>query len=101
MARETGDGPYVIVASLSRIRLHTELRGSYDVDGNVWHLPYGNPENPNNGGWQIFNAILGWNNTATVGTILAYIFYWLFVIGALVYMKWKEVSIHYIACYSC
>lgn len=65
--------------------------GSYDVDGNVWHLPYGNPENPNNGGWQIFNAILGWNNTATVGTILAYIFYWLFVIGALVYMKWKEV----------
>ena len=55
---ETGDGP-----------------GSYDVDGNVWHLTYGNPET-DNGGWQIFNAILGWTNNATIGTILSYVFYW-------------------------
>lgn len=71
---ETGDGP-----------------GSYDVDGNVWHLTYGNPENKVTGkGWGVFNAILGWTNNATVGTILAYVFYWLAVTVALVYMKWSE-----------
>lgn len=45
--------------------------GSYHVAGNVWHLTYGNPEPgavSTNGGYQIFNAILGWNNTATLGT---------------------------------
>lgn len=58
---ETGDGP-----------------GSFRVAGNVWHLTYGmsqllhtsladvtgNPETGSpttNGGWQIFNAILGWS----------------------------------------
>ena len=68
---ETGSGP-----------------GSYSVHGNVWHLPYGNPEMQN--GWSIFNAIFGWSNNASVGTILAYCTYWLAVIGALVYMKWRE-----------
>nr|XP_031857478.1 uncharacterized protein CI109_007097 [Kwoniella shandongensis]KAA5524550.1 hypothetical protein CI109_007097 [Kwoniella shandongensis] len=73
---ETGDGP-----------------GSYQVAGNVWHLTYGNPETGSpttNGGWQIFNAIFGWNNTATVGTILSYVFYWLLIIGTLIVLKWKE-----------
>jgi hypothetical protein len=37
-----------------------------------------------------FAAILGWTNNATVGTILAYVFYWLTCVAALVYMKWKE-----------
>lgn len=44
---ETGDGP-----------------GSFQVAGNVWHLTYGNPEvgsATTNGGWQIFNSILGWS----------------------------------------
>ncbi|WVQ82537.1 hypothetical protein IAT38_004666 [Cryptococcus sp. DSM 104549] len=73
---ETGDGP-----------------GSFQVAGNVWHLTYGNPETGSpttNGGWQIFNAILGWNNTATLGSILSYVFYWLLVAFTLVYLKWKE-----------
>ncbi|KAL1413070.1 high-affinity iron permease [Vanrija albida] len=73
---ETGDGP-----------------GSYQVAGNVFHLTYGNPESGSpttNGGWQIFNALFGWNNTATLGTILIYVFYWLVVIAALVYNKWNE-----------
>lgn len=73
---ETGDGP-----------------GSFQVAGNVWHLTYGNPETGSpttNGGWQIFNAILGWNNTATLGSILIYVFYWLVVIVALIYNKWSE-----------
>lgn len=66
--------------------------GSFRVQGNVWHLTYGNPEGGTNhgGGWGIFQAILGWTNTATLGTILCYVFYWLTVIGILVYMKYSE-----------
>lgn len=73
---ETGDGP-----------------GSFDVRGNVWHLTYGNPEvgSPStNGGWQIFNSILGYNNTASIGTILSYVFYWLLIVVTLIYLKWSE-----------
>ncbi|KAK4700501.1 high-affinity iron transporter, partial [Phenoliferia sp. Uapishka_3] len=65
--------------------------GSYDVRGNVWHLDYGNPENNTSGsGWSVFNAILGWTNNASIGTILSYVAYWVFVIFCLVYMKWSE-----------
>ena len=81
--------------------------GTYRVQGNVWHLDCCSPENGQ--GWSIFNAILGWTNNATgtlsletrqgillifdllVGTVLAYVFYWLAVIVALVYTKYKEV----------
>lgn len=49
------------------------------------------PENKTGSyGWSIFNAILGWNNNASIGTILSYVFYWFSVIGALVYMRWSE-----------
>lgn len=67
--------------------------GSFQVAGNVWHLEYGNPEPGavgTNGGWQIFNAILGWNNTASLGSILSYCFYWIAVIVGLAVMKWHE-----------
>ncbi|GAA6062655.1 hypothetical protein JCM10212_003467 [Sporobolomyces blumeae] len=72
---ETGSGP-----------------GSFDpTDGLVWHLPYGSPENNlSTDGWSIFNAILGWTNNATIGTILSYCFYWITAIVCLVYMKWSE-----------
>ena len=40
--------------------------GSYDVRGNVWHLDCCNPENNfDNGGWQVFNSLFGWTNSAT------------------------------------
>jgi high-affinity iron transporter len=65
--------------------------GTYRVQGNVWHLDCCNPENNMDGqGWSIFNAILGWTNSATVGTVLSYVFYWLAVIAVLVYTKYKE-----------
>lgn len=38
----------------------------------------------------IFNAILGWNNTATIGSIISYCLYWILVAAYLVYMFWKE-----------
>ncbi|GAA5852724.1 hypothetical protein JCM8547_002604 [Rhodosporidiobolus lusitaniae] len=72
---ETGSGP-----------------GSFDPTyGVVWHLVYGSPEdNTATDGYSIFNAILGWTNNATIGTVLAYFFYWAAVIVGVVYMKWQE-----------
>ena len=61
--------------------------------GNVWHLDCCNPENTSGNsdeGWLIFGAIFGWTNSATIGTVLSYIFYWLLAIAILVYMKFTE-----------
>ncbi|KAG1106280.1 hypothetical protein G6F42_016814 [Rhizopus arrhizus] len=65
---------------------------SYKMTTAVWHVSWGDPEanTDTNGGWEIFNAILGWNNTATIGTIVSYWLYWIAVAFALVYMNWKE-----------
>ncbi|KAG2235614.1 plasma membrane iron permease [Thamnidium elegans] len=64
----------------------------YRVTTSIWHVSWGDPElnASSSGGWQIFNAILGWNNTATYGTIISYCLYWLFVIGYLAYSFYKE-----------
>jgi high-affinity iron transporter len=62
--------------------------GSYDVRGNVWHLDCCNPETDMP--WGIFNAVLGWTNSATQGSVLSYVFYWVMVIVVLVCMKFKE-----------
>ena len=65
--------------------------GSFYIRGVVWHLDCCNPENnTDNDGWSIFGAIFGWTNTAYVGTILAYILYWLLALAILTYMKWSE-----------
>lgn len=68
--------------------------GTYKVQGNVWHLNCCNPESKfASQGWSIFAGIFGWNNSATLGTVLSYVFYWIAVIGVLVYMKFKEVCV--------
>ncbi|OMP84329.1 Plasma membrane iron permease [Diplodia seriata] len=72
-ASETGSGP-----------------GSYDIRQSVWHVNCCNPELNGGGGWGIFNAILGWQNSATYGSVLSYNLYWLVVIVAFVYMRYKE-----------
>jgi len=65
--------------------------GSFDVRGSVWHLDCCNANNYQDGsGWLIFGAITGWTNSATLGTILSYVFYWLAVIATLVFLKWRE-----------
>ncbi|EEB87958.1 hypothetical protein MPER_14473, partial [Moniliophthora perniciosa FA553] len=65
--------------------------GSYDVRGNVWHLNCCNPENKlDSQGWSVFNAIFGWTNSATLGTVLSYVFYWIAVMVTLVYFKYRE-----------
>jgi hypothetical protein len=49
-----------------------------------------NPEDRSNGGWGIFNAILGWQNSATVGSVVSYCVYWIFVTLALIIMRIDE-----------
>ncbi|KAH8551962.1 iron permease FTR1/Fip1/EfeU [Umbelopsis sp. PMI_123] len=65
---------------------------TYKVTTAVWHVSWGDPElnTDTNGGWQIFNAILGWNNTATIGSIVTYCGYWIVVSAVLVYLHFKE-----------
>ncbi|KAJ7033165.1 iron permease FTR1 [Mycena alexandri] len=65
--------------------------GSFRVQGSVWHLDCCNPEDNIDGqGWSIFNAIFGWTNSATVGSVLSYVFYWIAVIIVLIVMKYRE-----------
>lgn len=65
--------------------------GSFDVRNTVWHIDCCNPENNyDNTGWSIFAAIFGWTNSATYGSVLSYVFYWIAVMIVLVYMKFKE-----------
>lgn len=70
---ETGSGP-----------------GSYDIRLSVWHVNCCNPEVNGGGGWGIFNAILGWQNSATYGSVIGYNVYWLAVIVGFVALRWRE-----------
>ncbi|KUI59237.1 Plasma membrane iron permease [Cytospora mali] len=72
-ASETGSGP-----------------GSYDITKSVWHVNCCNPEMNGGGGWGIFNAILGWQNSATYGTVISYNIYWIFIIICFVGMRYHE-----------
>ncbi|KAI1321027.1 high-affinity iron permease [Mortierella claussenii] len=64
--------------------------GTFDPRVNVWGLNCCNPNDPNAGGWALLNALLGWNNVASIGTIVSYILYWLIVIAGLVFMKLRR-----------
>lgn len=72
-AAETGSGP-----------------GSYDITKSVWHVNCCNPLVNGGGGWGIFNAILGWQNSATYGSVISYNLYWLAVITGFVLLRFKE-----------
>ena len=66
--------------------------GSYDPTTTVWHLNCCNPETDN--GWDVFNAILGWQNTATYGSVIAYNVYWIFIVACIVCMLYEERTGH-------
>ncbi|KAI0853962.1 iron permease FTR1 [Daldinia vernicosa] len=77
-AAELGDGP-----------------GSYDIDKSVWHVNCCSPElNGGEGGWGIFNAILGWTNSATYGSVISYNVYWIAVMISFGVMRYREVKGH-------
>ena len=55
------------------------------------HVNCCSPENKaDDGGWGIFNAILGWQNSATIGSVVSYCAYWIFVTAALIVMRIDE-----------
>jgi high-affinity iron transporter len=70
---ETGSGP-----------------GSYDIRQSVWHVNCCSPVFNGGGGWGIFNAILGWQNSATYGSVIGYNLFWLVTILTFVGMNWRE-----------
>lgn len=74
---ETGSGP-----------------GSYDIEKSVWHVNSANPELNGGGGWGIFNSILGWQNSATYGTVISYNLYWICIMTAFLLMRYKENTGH-------
>ncbi|TKA71104.1 hypothetical protein B0A49_03256 [Cryomyces minteri] len=77
-AAETGAGP-----------------GSYDIRQSVWHINFGSPLLNGGGGWGVFNSILGWQNSATYGSVLAYNLYWVAVICGFLAMRYNEAKGHW------
>ncbi|KAI0406375.1 plasma membrane iron permease [Xylaria palmicola] len=68
--------------------------GSYDIDKSVWHVNCCSPEFNGGGGWGIFNAIFGWTNSATYGSVISYNVYWIAIVAALVTMRYRELKGH-------
>ncbi|KAI0393544.1 iron permease FTR1 family protein [Xylariaceae sp. FL0594] len=69
--------------------------GSYDIDKSVWHVNCCSPQLNGGGGWGIFNAILGWTNSATYGSVISYNLYWLTIIATLGVMRYRELKGHW------
>lgn len=66
--------------------------GSYDISKAVYHVNCCNPELDN--GWDIFNALLGWQNTGYIGSVLSYNIYWLCLIIVVGLMLFEEKRGH-------
>ncbi|RMD42243.1 hypothetical protein DV735_g2911, partial [Chaetothyriales sp. CBS 134920] len=65
--------------------------GSYDIRRSVWHVNCCSPELNGGGGWGIFNALFGWQNSATYGTVISYCVYWIVVIIGFILMRsWEK-----------
>ncbi|KAF9870499.1 iron permease FTR1 family protein [Colletotrichum karsti] len=69
--------------------------GSYDIDKSVWHVNCCSPELNGGGGWGIFNAVLGWTNSATYGSVIAYNVYWIFVMLVFFVLRFHELRGHW------
>ncbi|KAK2601804.1 high-affinity iron permease [Conoideocrella luteorostrata] len=64
--------------------------GSYDIRRSVWHVNCCNPDLDGGGFWGIFNAVLGWQNSATVGSVVSYNVYWAVVAAGFAFMGLRE-----------
>ncbi|KAI1339922.1 iron permease-like protein [Xylariaceae sp. FL0016] len=69
--------------------------GSYDISKSVWHVNCCSPELNGGGGWGIFNAILGWTNSATYGSVISYNIYWIAIMACFIVMRYHEVKGHW------
>ncbi|KAK6462700.1 iron permease FTR1 family-domain-containing protein [Scheffersomyces coipomensis] len=66
--------------------------GTYDISKSVWHVNCCNPEIDN--GWDVFNSLLGWENSATYGSVISYNMYWAFIITTILLMLYEEKHGH-------
>lgn len=66
--------------------------GTYDISKSVWHVNCCNPETDN--GWDVFNSLLGWQNSATYGSVISYNIYWLAIIVAVLLLWYEEKTGH-------
>lgn len=57
-------------------------------------MQYASPQLNGGGGWGVFSALFGWQNTATYGSVISYNLYWLVVIVAFLLMRYKETKGH-------
>ncbi|KAL6449627.1 FTH1 Iron transporter FTH1 [Candida maltosa Xu316] len=65
--------------------------GSYDIAISVWHVNCCNGELQDDGVfWMVFTAILGWTNSATIGSVISYNVYWIVVIGVFWCLIYEE-----------
>lgn len=65
--------------------------GSYDISTSVWHVNCCNGELQDDGAfWMMFTAIFGWTNSASYGSVVSYIFYWLVIIIAFTSLRYEE-----------
>lgn len=69
--------------------------GSYDIDNSVWHVNCCAPELPGTIAWGILNAIFGWTNSATYGSVISYNVYWIFVMAGFILLRYKESTGHW------
>lgn len=86
--------------------------GSYDIRQSVWHVNVSlfhtlyigfvtdnikccSPLINGGGGWGIFNAVFGWQNSATYGSIITYNLYWIVVSISFVAMHYQEKTGHW------
>lgn len=72
--------------------------GTYNIHNSVWHVNCCNPLTDN--GWDVFNSLLGWQNSATYGSVLSYNLYWLVLIITLGLMLFEEKKGHLPFCKS-
>ncbi|KAI5067044.1 hypothetical protein GOP47_0017572 [Adiantum capillus-veneris] len=76
----------VIAAGLFTGSVH-EFEEYTENETKLWELEC--CHHKGNNFWTVFNAVAGWRDEATQGTLGAYIAYWLFVIIAFVFLRFK------------
>ncbi|KAI6249129.1 High affinity iron permease ftrA [Erysiphe necator] len=68
--------------------------GSYDIDQSVWHINYASPYINGGGAWGVLNSLVGWQNSATYGSVISYNCYWVVIIIGFLLMRYNELHGH-------
>lgn len=65
--------------------------GSYDIKTSVWHVNCCNGELEQDGTfWMMATAIFGWTNSATYGSVIGYIVYWICIVAMFESLMFEE-----------